>query len=420
MTDQPEHPEGHASKQDQSLEAQLDALLNDLEAAEPEMVPADLRKQQAKTPTPKPADESPAEKSPSPETIASMASGMLDQQIEDTIARAEHQQPRTPPAEPEPVSQAGEQKATPATPAKKGMDLESIASMASNLLDKQIEDMVAETTKPSPVEAEAEQPDAPADEPGKHGKSLSEDELGAQIQALLNNVQQQPDAGDTGSQQTPQPQDTPEDLPETAPVPVQASDESGRATEAFSSDSSDAGAVSIEQIDAMLAESAEQAIEREPEPVDEVPGTDEILAAQALEEDAQQQAQEQPIAPPRVETKKPEPAPEPAPQPAATPQPVGATASDVADELDEDAMPAPAAATPARAYQPDPDDAFEPAAVVIHESALKKAEQRLLFICGKINRPLNRLSPEMKDTVGWVGVVTLGFSLVVILYGLVF
>jgi hypothetical protein len=197
-------------------------------------------------------------------------------------------------------------------------------------------------------------------------------------------------------------------------VPVQASDEPDRATEAFSSDSSDAGAVSIEQIDAMLAESAEQAIEQEPEPVDEVPGTDEILAAQALEEDAQQQAQEQPIAPPRAETKKPEPAPEPAPQP------VGATASDVADELDEDDLPTPAAATPARAYQPDPDDAFEPAAVVIHESALKNAEQRLLFICGKINRPLNRLSPEMKDTVGWVGVVTLGFSLVVILYGLVF
>lgn len=414
MTDKPEHPEDQTSEQDQSLEAQLDALLDDLEATEPEMVPKDLRKHQPQTPTPKPVATEPADKNPDPEPITSMASSMLDKQIEDTIAQAEQKQPHTPPAEPEPIPQAGESKPAQATPKKKGLDLESIASMASNLLDQQIEDMVAETTQPALAENAAEAPDTAQDEPTKPNVSLSEDELGAQIQALLNHVQKQPDFGEDPSDETPEPQALTEDNPEPVPVPVQASEESTQAPEEFTADPSEAGAVSIEQIDAMLAESAEQAIEQEPEPVAEVPGTDEILAAQALEEDTQKQDQDEPAPQHRAETEEIKPAPEPAPQP------IGATASDVANELDEDDLPAPAAVTPAEAYQPDPDDAFEPAAVVIHQSALKKAEQTLLHICGKINRPLNRLSPEMKDTVGWVGVVTLGFSLVVILYGLVF
>ena len=44
----------------------------------------------------------------------------------------------------------------------------------------------------------------------------------------------------------------------------------------------------------------------------------------------------------------------------------------------------------------------------------------LYRICGKINRPLGRLSPEMRDTVGYVGVVTTALGFFIFLHGLLF
>jgi len=419
LTDKPEHPDGPASEQDQSLEAQLDALLDDLEAAEPQMVPKDLRKHKPEPTAPQPVAQEPAQPAPTPspaeaqpkpakkgldlDEIAALASSMLDNQIEQTIAAAKPKEADTPPAQPQPRPQAVE---TPEKPAKKGLDLESIASMASNLLDKQINDMVAESAGANPApptalasDAESTATDAPAPGPAPGpdvtSKALGEDELSAQIQALLNHVQAQPDFGETGSAK---------DAPDPAPDTHEAK-----------APSSGAGAVSIDEIDAMLAESAEHAIQHEPQPVSEVPGTDEILAAQALEEDAQHPLDAQPAYQPQGWNEKPAPPPTPV-----VAQPAGATADDVADELDRDDIPAPAKPAPAKAHRPDPHDALEPDAVTINQSALKKAEKTLLRLCGKVNRPLNRLSPEMKDTVGYVGVVVLLPALCLILYGLVF
>ncbi len=70
--------------------------------------------------------------------------------------------------------------------------------------------------------------------------------------------------------------------------------------------------------------------------------------------------------------------------------------------------------------QPASDETPEPLEVVVDEAGLKKAEHALLRICGKINRPLNHLSPEMRETVGWVGVVTLGLGLFMFVFGLLF
>ena len=74
VTDKHEHPEGHANEQDQSLEAQLDALLDDLEATEPEMVPKDLRKQQPESKAHQPVADKPAkpaDPTPAPQPVAS-------------------------------------------------------------------------------------------------------------------------------------------------------------------------------------------------------------------------------------------------------------------------------------------------------------------------------------------------------------
>lgn len=433
MTDKPEHPEGPTNEQDQSLEAQLDALLDDLETTEPEMVPEDLRKHAHDLPASEPVAEEAVE-TEQPTAIAkqgmgenaSMASNMLDKQIEDTIAAAKQEdEAGPPPVEPDAVAADG-----PGKRGDKSMDVETIESMASNVLDDQIQIMVDEVAKKRDTEAvkqsqatesveaaSAASEDTDADLVEKE-ESASEDALGGQIQALLDHVQSQPDFGETESIEPAETAAGPEDPRGEISAAEQASVEPAPEAEPDKTASPEAGAVSIEQIDAMLAESAEKAIEQEPEPVAEVPGTDEILAAQALEEDAQNQVEAQPVVPPQAEHEVPEPEPEPQPA-AAVPQPAGATAADVADELDEGNTPAPA---PAIENQPVYDDALEPAAaaVAIQQSALKKAEKTLIRICGKINRPLNRLSPEMKDTVGYVGIVVLLPALCLILYGLVF
>lgn len=385
MTDKPEHPQDQSNARDQSLEAQLDALLNDLEETEPDTVPADLRKISPASAKPQPAGAKPAEPAPA-----------------------------APQPKPEPVSVSATEVSD--KPTGQALDLESIASMASNMLDQQIEATIAAASQakandraeqdhppaPGPTEAAPAPIEAPAAEIKKKNSPLSEGELGDQIQALLNHVQSRAD-------------DAPGPAPEPAPATTRPA---AQTAENEYGSTLDAGAVSIEQIDAMLAESAEQAIEREPEPDSKVPGTDEVLAAQALEEDARIRPAAQP-AEPRAEHNEPQPAPQPVAAPA-----TGASAADVAKELDEDDLPAPAPVSPAPpktpAQQPKYDDTHEPATVVIHQSALKKAEQRLLQLCGKINRPLSRLSPEMRDTVGYVGIVVLLPALCLIFYGLVF
>ena len=307
--------------------------------------------------------------------------------------------------------------------------------MASNLLDQQIEATIESASsltgaKPADVGTGEDQGQAEPDEPAveasrpKTSKPLSDNELGDQIQALLNDVQ---------TQQAQPLAASPPAASESEPPPVTAE----VATQA--DEAPEAGVVSIQQIDAMLAESAEQAIEAEPDPSERVPGTDEIFAAeqqaeaqaaeararvtaeaeaQALASSAQAEAAHEPV---------PQPVPaEPQPQPT---QSFSADADDVARELDEEPQPAPSpspAASPVEAVIPQAEPAsvqevsHEPAEAVVPQANLKKAELAMLHLCGTINRPLNRLSPEMRDLVGWVGVVTVGLGFFVLLYGVLF
>lgn len=431
------------------LEAQLDSLLKRLEETDPASVPTDLRHQppEPEAPVPEPAEPTPAE----PVAEASQAQPEPPAAGEDAVvpeqAAAEDAQP--PPAtaadpvsaqDAQPVStqeaqpDAG-QKTGQVNEAVKGNDPESIASMASGLLDQQIDATINAATAPSDqgdggaepqASAEPAEPQKAQAEP-KPSVSLSEDDLAGQIQGLLDEVQKKdkdtiPPREPVAAEPAAGAEAPPAAPPEAEPVEAVAD----AATEA----PSETGAVSIDQIDEMLADSAAQAIQTEAPPVSRVPGTDEVLAAQdEAEAKAQQDAQAQ-------EPTEPQPAtPVPAqPQPVgeaaqAKPEPVqsqGASAADVAKELNEDAQAQPAEPAPVPVGDPKPQAQpvgvvqATPAEVVIKTGNLKKAEHALRRVCGTINRPLKRLSPEMRDAVGYVGVLTTAVAMFVIAFGMLF
>ncbi len=432
------------------LEAQLDSLLERLEETDPVSVPTDLRHQPPEpeppapvAPVPEPAEPVAEASQAQPEPLAASEDAVVPEQAADGDAQpppaaaadpvsAQDAQPvSTQEAQPDAGQETGQ-----VNEAVKGNDPESIASMASGLLDQQIDATIDAATAPSDQGDGGAEPQASAEpaEPekaqaeSKPSGSLSEDDLASQIQGLLNDVQgkdkdatppQEPVAAAEPAAGAEAPPAAP---PEAEPVEAVAD----AATEA----PSETGAVSIDQIDEMLADSAAQAIQKEAPPVSRVPGTDEVLAAQdEAEAKAQQDAQAQ-------EPTEPQPAtPVPAqPQPVgeaaqAKPEPVqsqGASAADVAKELNEDAQAQPAEPAPVPVGDPEPQAQpvgvaqATPAEVVIKTGNLHKAEHALRRVCGTINRPLKRLSPEMRDAVGYVGVLTTAVAMFVIAFGMLF
>ena len=309
---------------------------------------------------------------------------------------------------------------------------------------------VSEAVEPTAVEA-GEVPEAVAEasaevDAPKPVASLSEDDLANQIQNLLNEVQNPGAVAQAGA-------DTPaEEVGEAATESVEPTEVIAGTDAAAMDEIEDASAVSIDQIDAMLAESAAEAIEHGPAPETDIPpGTDEVLAAQAkAEEEAEARAKADRDAaeptpvpvPVEVSAVEPEPIPVPVPVPApaqaAEPEPVaveptpaavgagGASAQDVANELDNDSPMAGssddelAEAAFTEAVQNNAAEAGFDAEPVMSRSGLKKAEYALLMICSKVNKPLNRLSPEVRHSVGYVGVATTTLGLFMFLYGVMF
>lgn len=100
--------------------------------------------------------------------------------------------------------------------------------------------------------------------------------------------------------------------------------------------------------------------------------------------------------------------------------PVSAGAAEVAAELDSQPEDLPAAApmTPrgvaaAMAAGPVKGKA------VINLAAIRAAERALKRICAVINSPVMRLSPEWRDTIGWIALAVAPPAIVLVLYGLV-
>lgn len=454
MADVPEQPDATSNPRDKHLESQLDDLIGELEAVDPQSVPADLRKNQdPDEASPEPESEpplqpeAPAEDELSPQPVAT--SEPLTPAAEPAAevqpqAEQKSEPPPDTPTEPtpEPTAAAAEDTSRE-TPEKKPMDLESIASMASNLLDQQIQNTIESASEvlesddadaepePEPADtsasaddvtntAEASADDSSADTASKP-KTSDLNDLGGQLDALLTEMKVQPqvEADESGAEQAEPAEAISDEEPE--PIPIEA------ASSGASDEAEEPVVVSIDQIDAMLAESAEKAIEQEPAPV---PGTDEILAAQAEAEarEAEAQAEEATV----------EPGPMPVPSSAQVdddtspadaepePQPIQtfeATADDVAHELASDEPPEQSQAAPAQPVEAQAlelSDTDEPLEPVIHESGLKKAEQQLLRLCARINKPLDRLSDESRNTVGYIGVLTTAIALFLTLYGLLF
>lgn len=548
------------------LEAQLDHLLNELEEVEPSAVPVDLRKNKPPEPpvppvpptSPEPAEPEPVaaepvetdtepqpvpaevgaddetvepvaetsetaeavaseatkEQSLDADTIAAMASDLLDSQIDSTIEAASvdaaPEEPATAPQtaeasetvrdEPEPV------------PVGAGPEPEPVKPMSEDELASQLDSLMTQVQNPTAVPAEpvveppvsesTESPEAAAEEVTESktpepAKSLSEDNLASQLDLLLAEMQNPTavresvgDATDTeeaagaaaAESDTAKPAKSlsEDDLASqldsllaqmhipTATAQAASTDEpaaeaaepntdSAEPTEVVAgtdtaADDADAGTMSIDQIDEMLAETAEQAVEHGPAPETDIPpGTDEVLAAQAkAEEEAEARAQAdrdaaEPVPVPAEAASAPEPEPVPVPAPieasepepvAVEPQPVpveagaaagGASAADVANELDNDAQASGqpddglAEAAFAEPFQgEDGHEAVDDGQVHVNHSGLKKAELAMLMICSKVNKPLNRLSPEMRDSVGYAGLATTGLAFFMLIYGVLF
>ena len=440
MTDETGQPEGQEDNQEKTLAEQLDALLARLEEVEPDLVPLDLRRNppepapepQAAAPEQEPAAQ-PADEAEEPSEVVA-GTGEPVEITADTSTETQDQPPVSqdagleaqldalltdisPPAS-EPTPAPEYEPAEKAKAVETDVDLESVEQLAADLIDQQIDSAVEPQASPAQAtpqqvqadETPAEQP-APAEQvPTEAGPgaaaSLNENDLSSQIEALLKDAQQT-NSGDAASAEPPT---AAEPVAEIEPKPAEAVTEASRAEPA---QVEGAGPVSINQIDEMLADSAEQAIEQastEPEPANEtpyVPGTDEVLAQQAKAEEealALQPTAEQPAEPTADEV------------PAA-----GATAQDVARELDEDAEAPPQTTEPqpAAAESVAVDEVSE-VTVVTNQGNLRKAERALFHLCKTINSPLKGLSPEMRNTVGWVGVLTGGLGISVLAWGVLF
>lgn len=100
------------------------------------------------------------------------------------------------------------------------------------------------------------------------------------------------------------------------------------------------------------------------------------------------------------------------------PAPVGAfaTADDVARELD--ALQSTAPAAPEAAVSPaTADPADDPSRAAPHPRA-PALIGRMRRLCARVNRPLGRVSPELRNTIGYVGLATLANAMILLIYGL--
>jgi hypothetical protein len=270
-------------------------------------------------------------------------------------------------------------------------------------LDRQIDRVIAgngapETGEASPGDSASadsgggDEPDVGLDgdfETAEQAISQSDDPLADQIQELL----------DEAKAKSP-PEAPADDAPHEPDAAPEGSD-----------------GPAINELDQMLAAGADDAVSGEFESFDEVMGADPpsadkerptaapeagdapdlaIDAEDAFASPEQVLEEEQPT----PATKRSASIDDAAREPAAPPEPVAAAqppAAHQTEEQNEDAK-------PVRDWKP-----------LIEVNA-----QRLRRACATVNRPLGQFPPEVRNTIGYVGLATLANAAVLILYGLVF
>ncbi len=397
-----------------------------------------------------------------------------DQTAPDDDGIAEEQQPDAPPAETVDVSQAVEA----LIEQTRGVDpMQDIQSQPVP---------VAGATRTTPGEQAATQPD---EEPEAHtsdepdvasvAEPVAAEASGTGTEAAVAEAAEPPLQPEAGETQTPEPVATtteaselesePEPEPEAAaaePIAEAATEQApspepvaAAAPEADASSEADAGdeaaedgddedensvvsteAAELAAIDEALAAQADEAVAGEFETVEDVLANAEQLDAEELA--AAEQSVHEPVAA------------------SASQEPTsgaGATADDVAKELDEQPEAAPAVASDVAATE----DAAQPQAAVVAarsshaapagdaksrgkrftielrfdpQALLEKAKQAgraawpmlqrsgpyVHRACERINAPLSRLSKEWRDGIGWLAVMHLFIGLVWVLYAVFF
>ncbi len=183
---------------------------------------------------------------------------------------------------------------------------------------------------------------------------------------------------------------------------------------------------SIGELDQMLAAGADDAVAGEFESLDEVMGAAppaSVIAAANDGREALETNAEDAFASPEEVMK------ESSSDAAGDAQDVDADAYATVEQVAQDQTPAPAPVAavktklesgPAPIEQEDapaepPDRPKRDLQIVLRVNG-----ERLRRTCARINRPLGKYSPDIRNTIGYVGLATLANAVVLILYGLVF
>ncbi|MCC7407680.1 MAG: hypothetical protein IT442_06385 [Phycisphaeraceae bacterium] len=319
----------------------------------------------------------------------------LSQQLDDLLAEIEHQEPGF--AQAAGLGMKGEEPSRPAD--------EPAAPVRPEPTPMNVEATPAPGASPAPATA-AEKP---------------ADDLDAQIQELLDGAKALEDAAPVRAAPTPaagaasakeaaaaRPADA-EAFPTEAAAQGIAQDEQATEAPAARAAASAADPGLMQQIDELLASEADKAVAGEFETVDDVLGDEQVAAATPI-----------PPAP------TPDEAPGSAEAGAGQTPAGGATAKDVAAELDQDlvsAAPASEQDTPAAEKRagktPEAAAAAEGNAEPTSEAAVAEQEEMLpagepvirrgalLQFCTAVNAPVRKLSPPSRRIVGYVALLTL-------------
>lgn len=346
MTQPPSQPQPDdaASRQVQNLDAQLEQVLSDIEQQEPGLIhPSDKADQDNQS-----ADQAPGD------------GGLMDKPVEEAIDEAQQLAQELADG----LDQSGADSDT-GTPDNTTADDEALADQ---------------------LQARLEGRDDPATAPAGADPVTETAELVGDFHAPDQSVIDAAAAAITAGSDEQHEEQSPAPQP-AAPV-ADTSDNAG----------GDCETSTIEQLDQVLADNADDEMDGSFEPVQELLDTEQADAPPQEETEAAPE----PVEATAVET------PEPVAEPASQPEPSAEPASQ--------SEPSPAPAEPVAVVEASaPKIRVNPAAVLEKVVVVESVLQRTCYV---INRPVQKLPREMREMVGWVAIAVAGPGLIVLLWGL--
>ncbi len=422
MADSETQPDGQTSDKLGDLDAQLDSLLRRIEDQEPGLVSA-----------PPPAAP-PAEAEAEPEPEAEIEAEPAVSAVEAAKAAAAEANPDNPSVPEDVAEQAmlasmglSPDGSPPAENAPKpSTDADHVAD---DVIDEQIESVI-ETSSPeaqatldalkTALSEESAREEPAASETASKAEAPPADPLAAQLDQLLGAASSPPADRLEGVFEPPDDETVAAASAAAATQNPSSAEDEPPASAEF--DGPTPANVSLDELDELIAENADGAVAGEFETVSQVMDgkaeTDEEASGSAAEstaaleaasaQAAAKQAQDGALAGDFA-----------SPDELLNSSDAAATAADVAQELDEQ---------PERQLQEYSsvavvEDAAEPASRKTLRASLARMarwEPAARRACAVVNRPVLKLRPEMRDTLGWVAITIAGPGLILFLYGLFF